>query len=94
MFICLPIKINSKGNNASDIPAGTILLNNFFAYWFMSSQVNIKRYRYQDKMLKYMTEKVLKTLEKTQSYNNKKGCPRWKLRQKIKNKTIATDRSD
>ena len=40
--MCLPIKIRSKVNNANDIAAGTIPVNNFFAHWI--KEIDIKRY--------------------------------------------------
>ena len=67
LYVCFPIKIKSKANDANEIEDGIILVNNFFAHWI--KEIDIKRYgddipiqplktveiqRYCDVMLKYM----------------------------------------
>ena len=84
MLICLPIKIKSKTNNANDVAAGIIPVNNFLTHWI--KEVDIKRYgvdvpilplktvevyRYSDDMLKHMPEKALETFEETLLYKYK-----------------------
>ena len=67
LYVCFPIKIKSKANDANEIEDGIILVNNFFAHWI--KEIDIKRYgddipiqplktveiyRYCDVMLKHM----------------------------------------
>ena len=42
IHICFPIKIKRKTNNAADIDADLITVNNFFAYWV--KEMSITRY--------------------------------------------------
>ena len=42
IHICFPIKIKKKTNNALDIDADLITVNNFFAHWV--KEISITRY--------------------------------------------------
>ena len=42
IHICIPIKIKRKTNNALDIDADLITVNNFFAHWV--KEISITRY--------------------------------------------------
>ena len=83
IHICFLIKIKKKSNNATDIDAYLIPVNNFFAHWV--KEVSITKYesdkelpstftpwevyQYSDAMLKYLPLDSLKPLQKHLLYS-------------------------
>ena len=86
IHFCLPIKTKSATDNDNDTTVCYIPVNNFFA--LQIKEIDIKRYgddipilllsntvsiyRYPGKMLKHMSEKTLKKIEKHLIYSKKK----------------------
>ena len=86
VHIVFPLKIKKKTNNANDILATEITVNNFFAHWI--KEIDIKRlgddvpvlpttntieiYKYSDAMLKHVPKKALKVIENDLLYSRKK----------------------
>ena len=83
IHICFPIKIKKKTNQALDIDAEILTVNNFFAHFV--KEISITKYRsdeeliptffpyeiyqYSDAMLKHLPKDTLKTIEKTSLYS-------------------------
>ena len=83
IHICFPIKIKRKTNNALDIDADLITVNNFFAHWV--KEITMARcgsdkelpptfspweiFQYSDGMLKHLPFDSLKTINKTLLYD-------------------------
>ena len=88
VHLCFPIKIQSAADNNSDIMAGVIPVNIFFAHWI--KEIDIKRYgddipvlpltntvdvySYSDELLKHMPKDALKKTENDLLYSKKKSC--------------------
>ena len=86
VHLVFPLKIKKKTNNATDIAATEITVNNFFAHWI--KEIDIKRlgddvpvlpttntieiYKYSDAMLKHVPKKALKVIENDLLYSRKK----------------------
>ena len=86
IILCLPIKTKKKTNNATNIDANLVTVNNFFAYWI--KDVSVKRYdddiailpintvlhiyRYSELMLKHLPEKALETFQSEILYSKKR----------------------
>ena len=84
MEICLPLKSTKKTNNAQQMDAQMITVNNFLRHWF--TDIDIRRYpddtrilptnnsvviyQYSNAQLKYLPEKSVKTLLKKMLYSN------------------------
>ena len=86
VHLVFPLKIKKKTNNATDIAATEITVNNFFGHWI--KEIDIKRlgddvpvlptkntieiYKYSDAMLKHVPKKALKVIENDLLYSRKK----------------------
>ena len=84
MKICLPLKFTKKTNKAQQMDAQVITVNNFFGHWFtdidarhypddtriLPTHNGVDIYQYSNAHLKYLNEKLVKTLVKM-LYSNK-----------------------
>ena len=85
IHICFPITIKKKSSTALDIDADMIPVNNFFAHFVNEISITncgsdkeliptfsaYETYQYADSMLKHLSEKALKIIEKTHLYSKK-----------------------
>ena len=86
MKICLPLKFTKKSNKALQMDAQMMTVNNFFGHWF--TDIDIRRYpddmrilpannsvniyQHSNAQMKYLPEKSVKKLLKTEMmYSNK-----------------------
>ena len=86
VHLVFPLEIKKKTNNANDILASEITVNNLFAHWI--KEIDIKRlgddvpilpatnaveiYKYSDAMLKHMPKNALKVIENDLLYSREK----------------------
>ena len=82
------VHLEKKTNNANDILATEITVNNFFAHWIKEIDIKwlgdnvpilpttntVEIYKYSDAMLKHMPKNALKVIENDLLYSKKKLC--------------------
>ena len=84
--IVFPMKIKKKTNDANDLDATLITVNNFFAHWIKEIEIKklgddqpilptintVEIYKYSDQILKHLPKDSLKLIEKDLLYSKKK----------------------
>ena len=86
VHLVFPLKIKKKSNEATNLPATAVTVNNFFAHWI--KEIDIKRlgddtpilptnntveiYKYSDAILKHLPKDALKVIENDLLYSKAK----------------------